>query len=96
MSRAAVGRSDTASSPSACCSVRRSSCCTCHGWRGVVYVACLPLIGFCELYQNEKFYSLELPESIATWIFLAIIALAVASYLSHSAAEVGYRSDTSA
>jgi hypothetical protein len=50
----------------------------------VTYLACLPLAGLYELDQNRNFSSLEISESIAMWIVLAIIGLATTSWLSSS------------
>lgn len=48
----------------------------------VVYLACLPLVILYERNQNRAFYSLEIPESIAGWIGVMTIILAIMSYLS--------------
>lgn len=53
-----------------------------HRVAAVTYLAYLPLVGWYEADQNRNFYSLEISESIAMWIILAIILVAIMSYTS--------------
>ena len=46
-----------------------------------VFLACLPLVILYEYYQNEKFYSLEIPESIAFWLGTMTVVLGIMAYL---------------
>lgn len=50
----------------------------------VTCLACLPLIWLYEFDQNRNFLSLEISESISTWITLATIMLAITAWLSAS------------
>lgn len=46
-----------------------------------VYLACLPLVILYESYQSEKFYSLEIPESLGFWIGMMTVVLGIMAYL---------------